>query len=121
MPPDRDLAYLSDMLAAARGLIRSVSGKTLDCYLSDEDLRRATERRLEIIGEAARRLSDGFRDAHSVIPWRKVIGLRNIIAHQYDDVDDEQIWRLTCAELPRLIGWLDTVVAELPPELESEN
>jgi uncharacterized protein with HEPN domain len=106
------------MLHAAIGIVRSMTGCKLDDYLADEDLRLATERRLEVIGEAARRLSEEFRNAHPGIPWRKVVGLRNVIAHQYDDVDDTLIWNLATDEIPRLIQWLESVLP--PPPLDPE-
>jgi uncharacterized protein with HEPN domain len=93
-----------------------VTGRTLDDYLADEDFRLATERRLEVIGEAARRLSAEFRNARSAIPWGKVIGLRNFIAHEYDDVDDVLIWNLCITEIPKLIESLQLAAAPPPSE-----
>jgi uncharacterized protein with HEPN domain len=68
------------------------------------------ERELEIIGEAARRISESFRQAHPEIPWREIIGQRNILAHDYGDVDAELIWKAVTQDLPQLIGYLDSLV-----------
>ena len=92
------------MLTAARGILRSLAGRSIDDYLADEDVRLMTERRLEIMGEAARRLSEEFRAGHSDIPWRRIIGLRNILAHRYDEVDDVELWGLIDKEVPDLIA-----------------
>lgn len=62
MQPDRDPVHLWDMLNAAPGVVASLRGLTLAQYAADENLRLATERRIEIIGEAARRISGGFID-----------------------------------------------------------
>jgi len=71
MSPDRDdLAYLWDMLTAARAVVSFVQGRTLEDYLGDLLLRSAVERQVEIIGEAARRVSREFQDAHPEIPGR---------------------------------------------------
>jgi uncharacterized protein with HEPN domain len=81
-----DIAHLWDMLHAARGIESAVAGLELEHYLQDEDLRMSVERRIEIIGEAARRVSDACKVAHPEIPWRRMISQRNVPAHEYDEV-----------------------------------
>jgi uncharacterized protein with HEPN domain len=61
------------MLDAAEAVVRFVSGHTLATYTSDDLLRAAVERKVEIIGEAARGVSDVLKDAHPEIPWRKIV------------------------------------------------
>lgn len=73
LPDDPDAAYLRDMLDACSRIERFVRGKTLDNYRSDELLRSAVERQIEIIGEAARRLSEPLRTA-----TRKHHGVRSL-------------------------------------------
>jgi uncharacterized protein with HEPN domain len=73
MPPIKDdCAYLWDMLMAANAVVGFVQGRTLDDYLADLMLRSAVERQVEIIGEAARRVSKEFQEAHPEIPWRPI-------------------------------------------------
>lgn len=72
----------------------------------------AFERKLEIIGEAARRVSEGFAKATPGIPWRGVIGLRNVLAHNYGEIDRERLYDTALRELPALISALESV---LPP------
>ena len=62
------------MLHYARGVAQAITGRTLDDYHANEDFRLAIERRVEIIGEAARRVSEAFRAAHPEVPWRSIIG-----------------------------------------------
>lgn len=62
----------------------------------------ALERALEIIGEAARRVSEPFRDAHPEIPWKHIIGNRNVLAHNYDDIVQEVLWTTATRDVPRL-------------------
>ena len=64
-PEARDPVCVIDMLSAARGVVRSLQGVSLAKYQSDQDLRHAVERKIEIMGEAARRLSDGLREKNS--------------------------------------------------------
>lgn len=67
--PDRDdLANVLDMLSAAKAVVQFVSGKTLDDYVAGLFLRSAVERQIEIIGEAARGISDEFQSSHTEIP-----------------------------------------------------
>ena len=90
MQPDlHDAGYLLDMLQQARGVRRAVGDRTLEDYQQDEDLRLAVERRIEIIGEAARRVSRAFQDAHPEIPWGKIIAQRNVLIHKYGEIEDE--------------------------------
>jgi len=88
MPPERSAAAaLSDMLQAAERVLRFLTDKTRPDYEREELLRHAVERNLEIIGEAARRLSPSYGDAHPEIPWRPIMATRHILAHEYDEVD----------------------------------
>ncbi len=118
MPPDseRDPVHLWDMLKAAEGILSSLQGFTFAQYVEDENLRLATERRIEIIGEAARRLSASFKEAHPEIPWRSIVDQRNVLVHAYDEIADERIWRLTVTSIPLLVAQLTTMVPPLPQE-----
>jgi uncharacterized protein with HEPN domain len=112
MPPERDKVHLWDMLNAARGVMSSLEGITFEQYTEDETLRLATERRIEIIGEAARRISQELRDANPQIPWRLIVDQRNVLVHAYDEIEDERIWRLAAQDIPRLI---EQLLGVLPP------
>ena len=114
MPPDRDKVYLWDMLKAARGVASSMERLSFAQYADDENLRLATERRIEIIGEAARRISAEFKEAHQEIPWRLIVDQRNMLIHAYDEIDNERIWGLVQHEIPRLVEQLN----ELMPSAE---
>jgi uncharacterized protein with HEPN domain len=83
MQPDpRDAAYLWDMLDAARTVEQLSSGLDFAHYSIDRRTQLAVERSLEIIGEAAGRVSTSFRNAHPEIPWRQIIGQRNVLIHE---------------------------------------
>lgn len=115
----RDAAYLWDIVQTATKAVESVASVTFRAYADNEDLRLTVERRLEIIGEAARRLSPAFREAHPDVPWRGLIGLRNVMAHEYDEIDHERVWNVLKHELPRILSILGPLVP--PPPTESEN
>jgi len=70
-------------------------------------LRNAVERNLEILGEAARCISQHTRDRYPDIPWSSIIGLRNIIAHEYGELRAEKIWGIGVNRLPELRARLE--------------
>jgi len=105
------------MLAYAREICDRTAGITLAEYITNPDQRPATERRLEIIGEAARNVCRSFQEAHPEIPWRSIIGLRNILAHEYGELRQERIFRIVQNDVPALVGVLEPLVPP-PPEPE---
>jgi uncharacterized protein with HEPN domain len=117
--PERTVSALWDMWSYAREIRDTVGGISLEVYVANRTLRFATERRLEIVGEAARRVPEDFRRAHPEIPWRQVIGLRNILAHEYGEVRQEVIHTVATVHIPELIRILDPFVSE--PRGESES
>jgi len=114
-PDGRDAASLWDMLQAAESIGEFTRGVSLAVYRENQLVRRAVERELEIAGEAARRISEGYRSAHPEVPWRRIIALRNFVTHVYDAVDDERIWRLAQNEVPQLAKLLRGLTPEPPP------
>jgi uncharacterized protein with HEPN domain len=119
-PEERDPAYLWDMIEAARAAVDYTENLTLDKFLATDRERAikrlAVERQLEILGEAARRVSSQFQEAHPELPWREMVGLRNVISHDYDKVNYESIFRIVRNRLPVLIAMLEPLVPPLPPE-----
>jgi uncharacterized protein with HEPN domain len=67
----------------------------------------AITRAIEIVGEAASRLSPAYRAAHGGVPWRSIIGMRHRIVHDYDDIDLHVVWHVATEEPPRLLSTLD--------------
>ncbi len=106
---ERDRALLYDMLDAARHLRRMWQHRSLDDLLNDRTLQWATDRGFNIIGEAARRLSDAAKLDYPEIEWRRIIGLRNVIVHDYDEVDYVRHWRVIREDVPRLISVLEKI------------
>jgi uncharacterized protein with HEPN domain len=106
----RDRVYLLDILEAARGAMRYVAGKTRTEFMSDEQCQDAVIRRLEIVGEAARRVSDEARRQHDSVPWRDIVGFRNVLIHQYDGVDLTLVWETVQNQLPLLIETLEKII-----------
>lgn len=115
-PEAKDAAHLWDMLDAARAIERFVKSRVLSDYLADRMLRGAVERHIEIIGEAANRVSLAFREAHPEIPWQRIIAQRNVLVHEYGEIDDALIWRVATTRIPDLIGQIEQIMPPLPSE-----
>jgi len=113
LPEERDAAYLWDMLQTAREIIEMNRGATYDTFIDDLKLMRATERSLEIIGEAARNVSPAFTGRHVQIAWRAMIGQRNIIAHEYGQIDYELLYHTVTGDVPDLIGQLEILLRDI--------
>ena len=119
MPPTgRDAAFLWEMLSFAREAQTVVAGVTDHDYLKDRLRQLALERAVEIIGEAARKVSDEFQELHPEIPWKPIIAQRHVLAHDYGDVDHEKMWRVATVHIPDLIARLEPLIPPLPPSVE---
>ena len=116
---ERDPANLWDMIGAARAILDFTDNVTLDDFLASgtakQMARRAVERELEILGEAAARISLSFRNAHPEIPWKEIVGLRNVISHQYEKVNYAEIHGIVSDRIPELIALLEPLVPPAPP------
>jgi len=98
----RDEPLLADILDSARLAIAYVRDVDWAHFESDVQLQDAVIRRLEIIGEAARRISDEFQSRWPNLPWRDMIGMRNVMIHGYDTVDLAIVWHTVQHDLPEL-------------------
>lgn len=114
MTSRRDSAYLYDMYEAA-GLVASfVRGVEKEAFLNDIVLRCAVQYQLLALGEASSRLSKAMRQQHDHIPWRRIVGMRNILAHKYDDIDPERVWLVATTEIELLIQNLEPILPATP-------
>lgn len=113
MLPPRDAGYLLDILNAARGARQYLNARTFESFLSDVQCQDAVVRRLEIMGEAARRISMETRSELTDLPWEQMIGIRNVMIHDYDDIDLNIVWDTVMKDLPPVIERLEFIV---PPQ-----
>jgi uncharacterized protein with HEPN domain len=101
------------MLDTARKSASRVKRENRAAYDADENLRLALAHLIQVLGEAARRVSPEFRQMHPEVPWNEIIGMRHKIVHDYLRVDEDIIWQVATVDLPRLVQTLDRLV---PPE-----
>jgi uncharacterized protein with HEPN domain len=84
-----DVASVWDMVQAIRYIQTFTKDLSFEEYLDDVRTMSAVERQFEILGEAARRISEEFRQTHLAIDWQRIVGLRNIVIHRYDEVNQD--------------------------------
>ena len=112
----RDDAYLLDILLAARDEQEFGSGLTKEAFATSKLHQAAIVRALEVVGEAAGKISNEFREAHPEIQWKQMVGMRNRLIHDYTHVDLDRVWEVVTMHVPDLIAWIEPLVP--PPEDE---
>jgi uncharacterized protein with HEPN domain len=111
MPKD-DRILLRHRLDAARKARDFIKGRSRADLDSDEMLALAVIRLLEVIGEAARNLSQDIRDSHPEIAWKQITGTRDRLIHGYFDVDLDIIWAILTRDLPPLVSSLEKLLSQ---------
>ena len=96
------IALIEDMIDRIQRIERYVEGLDHGTFVRDEKTLDSVVRNLEVIGEAANRLPAEFTQLHSEMPWRRIVGLRHRIVHEYFDVDHDLVWSIITSELPKL-------------------
>ena len=109
----RDEAYLLDMLIAARRAREFARGLTFEGFEQSSLHQNAMIRTLQVLGEAARKISPEGKQAHPEIPWPEIIGLRYRLVHDYFRIDLPKVWDVVENDIPRLIPLLEAIT---PPE-----
>lgn len=106
---DRDVESIFDILESARTIMAYVAGTTRQDFLRDTQVQDSVIRRLEIIGEAAGRVSPEYRDAHPEIQWSEIRGMRNQMIHGYDDINMDIVWDTVERDIPLLIQIIESL------------
>jgi uncharacterized protein with HEPN domain len=105
----RDSDYLSHILDAIARIESYLAEKDEARFLEDSMLRDAVIRNLEIVGEAAAKLSAEFKTAHASVPWDDIVGMRNRLIHGYFSVDLRIVWDTVNLGLPKLREQLEAI------------
>jgi len=111
--PREDDSYLLDMLLAARDAVGFAAGLTYAQFEVSRLHQNAILKAIEIIGEAAARISTETKHSHPDIPWLDIIGMRNRLVHAYFEVSLNRVWDTVQGDLPGLIAAIEPLV---PPE-----
>ena len=98
-----DEAYALDIAVAATAISKYLYGVSKSQFIHNSEKRDAVIRQLSIIGEAASRLSKELRAKHTAVPWKDIMGMRNIVIHQYWEVDFDVVWESAKKDVPALV------------------
>ncbi len=94
--------YINDILESITKIEKYIKNINEDVFLKNDQIQDAVLRRLEIIGEATKQISNEFKEKYPVIPWKKVAGLRDILIHTYSSVNLKRIWKILDDDLIEL-------------------
>lgn len=107
----RDEQRLADILEAI-GKVENVAARGRAAFDNDEMTQVWVLYYIQVIGEAARALSDSFRERYPQIPWALIVGMRNILVHDYFGIDLEQVWSVAEQDLPVLRRQVEEILKQ---------
>ncbi len=108
-----DETTLLDIARSARLALDFTRGLDLATLRTDMKTQSAVLHQLLILGEAVKRLSPGFREAHKDIPWSLIAGMRDKLIHAYDEVDLQEVWRTVERDIPELLQRIEPLLPKL--------
>ncbi len=106
----RDQEALIDIGEAIKLIFQYVEGVDLDALAANIEKQDAILRRIMIIGEATKRLSSDFKKQHPAIPWKQIAGMRDVLTHDYDEVDLDEVWTVVNENLPQLLNYIEPLI-----------
>jgi len=107
-----DLVYLKHIKESVDSIRDYIDSADFESFSQDEKTIDAVIRKIEIIGEAASNLSQEFRNAHTEIPWRDMIDMRNVLIHEYFGVIVKTVWDTVQDDLPELERLVDDILSK---------
>jgi uncharacterized protein with HEPN domain len=107
--PRRDRDYLDDLHEALRRVVAYTADLSYEEFLHSTKTQDAVIRNLQVMGEAAKKLSPGLRRTHAHIPWRQMAGMRDRIVHEYFGINYDIVWTVAREEIPSLLPQLDAI------------
>jgi uncharacterized protein with HEPN domain len=100
---------LEDILTCARNIKEFTAGRSLDDFLDDPITVRAVAYEFITMGEAARTVPPDVQEQYPDLPWGKMLGIRNVLVHEYFRLDEEILWKAAMEDIPPLIEVLEKI------------
>ena len=110
--PQPDINRLHHILESAFEAQEFMKGVSREQLPKDRKTMQAVIRNLEIIGEAAAKLSKEFKEKHNKVPWQAIVGMRNWLIHAYFDIDYDHVWNAVHEDIPTLIPQIEALLNE---------
>lgn len=104
-------------IAEAIERIERYASKGREAFEDDELIQNWIIHHLQVIGEAARAISDELKDGHDEMPWQQIVGMRHILVHRYFEVDTDLIWSVVEDDVPVLKQQIDLILKEPEEEI----
>ena len=106
------LVYLDDIQASCKKVLRYTEGMNHEMFVQDDRTYDAVVRNLEIIGEAVKHIPEDVRQRYPVVEWRKIAGLRDVVAHIYFGINDEIVWDVVENKIPQLLEQISRILEQ---------
>jgi len=110
-----DADRVNDILTATAKITERVTD-TIDAFQSDEMLQVWAIHHLQVIGEAARGVSQSLKERHPEVPWPEIVALRNILVHEYFGLNMHQVWTMIQKDLPKLEEPVQHIRSQIAPD-----
>ena len=105
--------YLEDILESCQRIVSYTAGMSYDSFVTNNMVYDAVLRNIEIIGEAVKQVPKNIRDQYSEVDWRRIAGMRDIVAHHYFSINDEIVWDIVENKIPELTEIIESILKEI--------
>ncbi|HEW63497.1 MAG TPA: DUF86 domain-containing protein [Fervidicoccus fontis] len=109
---EKEKGYLIDILQACELIIEHTKGITFNSFMENKEKQAAVMYWIEIIGEASKRLSQSLKDKYSQVKWKRMAGMRDVLIHNYTDVDYYIVWKVVTNDIPELLEQIKQILNE---------